>query len=98
LQYASIYAYYRGNIISEISTNENGNAIIKNQQVDSLKIDYVGFNSFTFMPNSGNNKLFVINMKLEELNRNVITNEVWKIKKNRIVSPEGQSLKKTDSV
>ena len=94
MQYVSISAFKQEKIITEVATNENGNAIIKNQEVDSINVDFVGYNSFTFVPSNDYNKIFVINMKLEELKRYVMTNEVWKIKKDRIVSPEGLILMK----
>ncbi len=93
LQYASLSAFNQGNLVLELTTNEQGNAIIKNQELDSIRVDYVGYNTFTFIPNN-TTKLFVINMKLEELSRYVITDEVWKIKKNSILSPEGLRLTK----
>lgn len=94
LQYTSLTAYNQGNVVSELATNEIGNVIIKNQEVDSIKVDYVGYDSFTFMPNYNADSLIIINMKLEELRRKVITDGVWKIKKNQLVSPKGFVLRK----
>lgn len=98
MQYASISAFKQKRIISEVTTNENGTAIIKRKDVDSIKVDYVGYNSLTFKPVNFNTKLYVINLKPEQLNRFVITNEKYKIKKNRIVSPEGFILKQSNNI
>ncbi len=98
MQYASISAFNRGVLISEATTNENGIATFKRQDIDSIKVDYFGYNSLTFMPGNDNKKLFIINMKLEKLNRYVMTNEVWRIKKNKVVSPVGLVLIKTNNL
>lgn len=94
IQGAIISTFKQGNIFTKVTTNNKGIAVIKDQKIDSVRVDYVGFDSIVFTPNDDTQKLFVINMKSEELSRAVITNEVWKVKKGKIVSPKGFILKK----
>lgn len=93
MHYARITAFKQEKIICEEMTDNNGNAIIKNQEIDSIMVDFIGYNTYTLANGIERSKLFIINLKPEQLNRYVITNEKWKIKKNKIVSSEGFILK-----
>lgn len=89
LNYASISVFTQEKIICQVTTDNSGNAIIKNQEIDSIMVDFIGYSSYTLTHGIDSSKLYVISMKPEQLNRYVITNERWKIKKNKIVSSVG---------
>jgi len=94
LQYAHLNAFIKGKIIQDETANQMGNVLFIDEKIDSIRVAFVGFNSYTLIPDKNDNNLYYVNMKLEELNRKVIENEIWKINKNLIVSPEGFKLLK----
>ena len=94
LPFSIVTAFDKGSIVLEETTNKYGIAIINDAEIDSIIVEYIGFNPYTFVPDINVNNLYNVNMKKENLNREVIDNEVWKIRKNKIISPEGLSLMK----
>lgn len=96
LELSLITVFKEGKPVFKYKTDNDGNVIINDENIDSLKVEYVGFSSRTFVPDKSRNTLNVVNMKPEELNRKVIENEIWKIKNGYIVSPEGFKLIKTN--
>ena len=94
LQYSNLTAFHKGMLVLEETTNNKGNVVINIEKVDSIKVEYIGFNSYTFVLNKLDNNLYYVNMMTEELNRKIVDNEIWKIKKNQLIAPNGLILKK----
>lgn len=86
-----IRVYAKGELIEDGITNSVKNAIV--QQADSIQINYFGFKPYVFIPQEENNAItcvFLIEEQQIFLQRKI----VLEIKKSKLVTEKGRTLKK----
>ncbi len=94
IPYSRLIIFDKGVVILDEVANIEGSAKVNFENIDSIQVENIGFNSYSFVPDKNNNSFYKVSMKPEELNRKVIDNETWKVKKVQLISPNGIILKK----
>lgn len=92
--YAIIKCYSEGKVLIENTSCFDGKFKIEEANIDSLRIEFVSLDPISFIPNNRDSILYKVVMKDERLERKVILNEVWKIKKNKLIYQKGLILRK----
>lgn len=86
---ASIKVYSKGDIIKDGIANSIGYDIM--QKADSIKVNYVGFESYLFTPQ--NKRTTIVNIfMLDELHEKLQKDVILNLQKNRILTKQGLKL------
>jgi len=79
-------------IIGETDCNLNGNAILFHSPVDSLYVDYLGYESFALDIKDESYIAILVYLISNEVKKNMINNERWSYKSKYLTTPEGQLI------
>jgi len=91
LNYPDVCVYSKGGVIAEGITNSIEHVVM--QKADSIQINYVGFESYVFIPQKRYNTVAEVYL-IEEKQMFLQIDITLKIRKNKLVTESGMKLKK----
>lgn len=87
---APIYVYNSDNV-NTFSTNENSEVLIPQEEWDSVRVTFIGFNPLTITKSSENH--FLVQLGQSESIGVKLNGERWTIRNNKIIDPKFEEQK-----